>query len=475
MSRIKRTDDEQWIPNSRLMRGGPQHPFPVYQLITITSEIGSGKYNWKRFDITVSPFQKAGLWGEPGGGSSPNGTCYELSLKTGVTGSFLAFRYRGIWFFQAGGSGGIGGGASFYGDASDGSVVLDGTTGAFVPDYFNSNDVSGAKGYGYLLTQCYAPDGTPAPGIGNAGTQVFNPGTFTNGGKYYWLWRPAFFDHLTINSGVTLFTNGFPIFGNKLSGPGTIDCSGNMENIVNNPAGIVQSNPNPANTDVILAFCGAVLGNAIGFGPGAGGGLTTNGGTAPQQTSIFHCINSLDAGAGFSNFAKGGKGGNAGAHTGGLDAYAIGNNGSNWNTVARVLGAVSHTFGTGTGLQPAAALALGGSGGGGQPGSGGAGDTAVGGNGGFCGGWVAINAIDMSGFTGVISANGEAGYPGHMGGNSGGGGGGSGGVLQVSTDVTKTTSKTWTTTVIGGTGGIGQGTGTNGAVGSSGISTGTYP
>lgn len=234
--------------------------------------------------------------------------------------------------------------------------------------------------------------------------------------------RDMYYDNLTIDSGATLYTNGFRIFANSVVNNGTIDRSGN----------------NATGTAATAALVAGTLGAA-----GAGGAGGAAAGSAGGASAI-----SLGGAAGAGGLGSGGAGGAAGAKTdntaanGGLEIF---NN--------------QHDARSGRNL--AAGLITGGAGGGG-----GGGDGVAGGAGGGGAGTIVLISKSVTG-TGLIKAVGGAGFSAITGGNKGGGGGGGGGVVAIisENDVTATSL---TISVAGGIGASGTGTGASGANGSNG-------
>jgi hypothetical protein len=232
--------------------------------------------------------------------------------------------------------------------------------------------------------------------------------------------RDMYYDSLTVNSGVILYTAGFRIFAETLVNNGTIDRSGN--NGVVNTAGAAL-----AVGTLGLSGAGGAGGTAAGTAGGAVTGLGGAGGTG---------------GAGS---------GGAGAAGGSLTVITAANGGQevlqhpNRATLCRDL---------------ANTLISGGAGGGG-----GGGDGVAGGGGGSGGGVMLIVGRSVTG-TGLFRANGGAGGT-PAGGNRGGGAGGGGGVIAFVTE-NDTTMESFTVTVSGGVGSSGTGTGVvgnNGSVG----------
>lgn len=237
--------------------------------------------------------------------------------------------------------------------------------------------------------------------------------------------RDMYYDTLTVNSGVNLFTGGFRIHVlNTCTVNGKIDRSGSP--------GISAS-----------AVPGLVAGSlgASGAG-GAGGGAAA--GSAGTATAA-----SVGTGGGAGGSGSGGAGGAAGGTT--VPTPALG--GVEQLNAVRQASVCRDLLGT---------VLNGGSGGGG---GGGSGVAASGGAGGAGGGVLVLSARTLTG-TGIIAANGGAGATGLLVNGGGGGGGGGGVIVTISeNDVTMTSLSLQ---VNGGTagGGLGAGNvGTSGTVG----------
>jgi len=235
--------------------------------------------------------------------------------------------------------------------------------------------------------------------------------------------RDMYYDTLTVNSGVNLFTGGFRIHVlNTCTITGKIDRSG--------APGVTSS-----------AVAGLVAGSTGSSGAsGAGGGAAA--GSAGTATTA-----SVGTGGGAGGLGAGGAGGAAGATT--VPTAALGGveqlNAVRMGTLGRdLLGTVLN----------------GGSGGGG---GGGSGVAASGGAGGAGGGVIIIAARTLTG-AGIIAANGGAGAPGQLVNGGGGGGGGGGVIVTVSENDTTLTSLTYQ--VNGGVAGGGLGSGSVGTTGS---------
>lgn len=254
------------------------------------------------------------------------------------------------------------------------------------------------------------------------------PGTFgTPAGNVYTQVRTVFCTVLTVNAGVTLKPNNYPVL-----------CT---QAFINN--GTVQANGNNA----AGSGGGANLGSGLYFG-GRGGG---SGGTGVSG-----------AGANGGGATVGNTGGNGGAGTSGAAGLAGAGVQVTAANAAFVLrnqeaaltgcmfgGAPVNPMGTGSG-----------GGGGGSDASSNAGGGGGGGGSIIC---ISAPAIVNNGTFSATGGNGAAGAAG----NAGGGGGGSGGaILTYSTGAIQGSN---TQTVTGGALGAGVGTGANGVAGGAGF------
>lgn len=249
----------------------------------------------------------------------------------------------------------------------------------------------------------------------------------------YTLNRDIFMGTSTINSGISIVTNGFKIFCNgTLTNNGTIRWNGN-DGATAGTAGASVSNANSS-------IWPNVSGSAGGAGTTATGSV---GATSP--TTPF-----------------GGRGG-----SGGLGSSGAGG-------ASQALATVATTKGSFRSLTPASTLSLflnntatygvcGGTGGGGGGGDG----VNPGGGGGSAGGALGVYAYLISG-TGTISAIGGAGGSRAVGNTGGGGGGGGGAVVVISRSAVAGAVAGQTISVAGGAGGTKSGTGVNGVAGADG-------
>jgi hypothetical protein len=247
-------------------------------------------------------------------------------------------------------------------------------------------------------------------------------------GSVYTLTRDAFPTNLTVNSGVTIVTNGF-----RLIVQGTLTNNGTVSNGGLTASGATAGAAVPAGT-LGGSFAGGAGGNAGGAGA-AGTSATTSAGGAGG------------AGGAATAGGAGGAGGTATPPTavqGGIPRA------SPYVETGQVFG--------NAGLK----LVLGGAGGGG----GGADGVNAGGGGGSGGAYLLIAArAVVNSATGLIHANGGKGANGTAG-NAGGGGGGGGGYVGV---VTRSLSNAGTISASGGGFGLGSGTGAAGSSGAVGI------
>jgi hypothetical protein len=249
----------------------------------------------------------------------------------------------------------------------------------------------------------------------------------TKVGNTYTMSAPCGCTNLTVNSGVDIITNGYPIYVNgTLTNNGTIHWDGT--------AGVGSSGG------------GALSANFYGNSTSGSAGTTT---TAPS-------------GAGSTATSLGGAGG-----TGGTSPSGAGAVGGTPTPPAASAGGIVYCqslLGIATGRIPSAAsLFNGGSGGGGARGD----ASGAGGGGGAGGGVVGIFAYILAG-NGLISAKGGAGAGVNAGATNGGGGaGGGGGFVGFVTSTTNPGSVN-TISAAGGAGAAGKGTGTSGANGSAG-------
>jgi hypothetical protein len=228
-----------------------------------------------------------------------------------------------------------------------------------------------------------------------------------------------YYNNLTVNSGVTLSTNGYRLFVR-----GTLTVEGSIAD--NGSTG-----------------GGTRAGTSAYNGAWAGGSGGTTTGTAGSSGS---------AGPGGGNGGAGGTGSGGAGGAGGTNSTAyLSVYGA--NKQLRNLAWVIGPHGNGVTAQ----ALEGGSGGGG----GGGNSTQAGGAGGSGGGIVLTAARVLAG-SGSITANGGAGANATNTNTGGGGGGGGGRVFLVST---ATTVGSLTVTANGGAGGSGNGTGTNGTAG----------
>jgi Carbohydrate binding domain len=251
--------------------------------------------------------------------------------------------------------------------------------------------------------------------------------TWTIGGGYR-LSRDVFFTDLTVNSGVSLLTNGYRIFGS-----GTLTNNGTIQN--NGLSGFMGS--------------GAAGGPGMTVGPGGTGG---NGRTTSASPTNGGDVTPSLGGDGGNGANSGGTGGNTTPPVGGsaiLTTPDVAINGFVWVAASSSVGILS-----------------GGGGGGGGGGSAlGAGDTGGGGGG---GGGVVLICFGAIVNNGTISADGGRGgnAVSSTGATVGGGGGGGGGEVRL---IYNTMTGSGTVTKAAGAAGSGAGSGAVGSVGTAGV------
>lgn len=292
-----------------------------------------------------------------------------------------------------GGGGGVSGGNAWYASGADGSVTFDG-----------SSVVLGL---------------TPSASVYTLNRDIV----------------PAL---MTVNSGVTINTNGYRIYVHgPLVNNGHINRDGN--------AGTAGSGAGNAPGGAPLQNVNAPLEGSTIIGKGGGQGEANAGGQNGTGDAT-HPITGGSAGNGGSG--SGGGGGTGGA--GGLLGASEGN--------------IANPITVSTGANGGANFECGAGGGGG---GGSVGHAGGGGGGGA--GHVVIAALSITG-SGSITATGGAGGNGDPAGNTGGGGGGGGGLVHIlSGSVVNGAIPGQTVTANGGAGGTGAGSGTNGGNGLAGV------
>jgi hypothetical protein len=272
-----------------------------------------------------------------------------------------------------------------------------------------------------------------AVGAGNFTIRVSNitsrplmPGT-TRSGATYTLTRDVYFTNLTVNTGVTIETNGYRIFcRGTLSGAGVVSHNGNPG------SSVIGGNP---------ATDGSVKG---GWGVGGLSGQGANNGAASTTTP------------GLGHGGAGGAGGAGTGFTAGAGTTPVTPDGGIRRTVAELSHPFTWRFST-SAMAPI--------GGGGAGGGGGGSSAAGGGSGGGGGGVVVVAARVLSGTISFEAKGGDGGAA-NAAGNGGGGGGGGGGAIHLL--YADKSGWTGTTNVSGGAGGAKVGTGTAGTAGSAG-------
>ena len=270
--------------------------------------------------------------------------------------------------------------------------------------------------------------------------------------------RDMYYNNLTVNSGVTLNTNGFKVYvRSTLTNDGTIGTVGNNGT---NGVSFGSAGVGGAATNFSLALNSIdIFINGSPAGTNGGLGSSTNGASSGAVT-----YNAVYLGG------KGGVGGQGGTGPGGTrgSGGAI-NTTFNGIDAKRYINALTESFMMGL-VFPASSVS-GTGGGAGAGGGAGTGGGSGGGGGSGCKG-VNIHAFQMIN-TGTIRAiggnggNGSAPTGANAGGGAGGGGGGGGFMYLIYGSL----ANTGTITVAGGTGGTGAagvGTGTAGANGANG-------
>lgn len=277
-------------------------------------------------------------------------------------------------------------------------------------------------------------------GDGSDGTPTWDGSTvvlgITPSANAYTLARDIFLGSSTINSGVSIISNGYRIFCNgTLTNNGTIQWNGNNGSVGAGGGAALANSNSSINTNVQAGSAG---------GSGATGAGSA--GTTPSGP-----INLGGQGA------TGGTGGSAGGAAGGVSALTAimgGIRAYGLFSLSRLL----RGDGTNQGY-------VGGTGGGGGGGDG----VHAGGGGGSGAGMIELFVLYFAG-TGNISAIGGTGGAGAVGGtNAGGGGGGGGGlIILASRSVVSAAVAGQTISVAGGAGGAGTG-GATGGTGSNGL------
>jgi hypothetical protein len=257
---------------------------------------------------------------------------------------------------------------------------------------------------------------------------VPSPNSAVNG--VYTLTRDIFLAAGTLNSGITIITNGFRIF-----------CSGTFTN-----NGTIQWNGKPGSG----ATAGAAVSNTAGTlqhgaaaaAPGTAGG---NGGTAAGSAGTSNTNQGFGASGGVGGTGTSGGGGAAGTATAQTAAFS---------PPRSLLAALGATAWSDTGWVRSA---------GGSGGGGGGGDTTNSGGGGGGGGGIVALYIQTLAGTGVVQARGGNGVTPALGNTGGGGGGGGGYIVVVSGSVSGGAISGQTIDANGGTKGSPHGTGTDNA------------
>lgn len=287
--------------------------------------------------------------------------------------------------------------------------------------------------------------GNSVYGDASDGTQTFDGSTTILGmvpaGNVYTLARDLFLGNSTINSGVTLKTNGFRVFCNgTLTNNGTIQWNG-APGTLGGAGGTATGNSN--GTIQNLASATAAPGTQGGAGGTANG---SNGSNASSSATVG---------------SRGGNGGNGGTGTAGTSGTLTGpavTLGTLRFAPVAIMGQLVNGVGSVTVIQ------------GGTGGGGGGGDGTNSGGGGGAGGGIVVVAAKLFAGTGAIQARGGNGGNGAATGNTGGGGGGGGGVvIVVSGSVVSGAITGQTVDANGGAFGALHGTGQNGVAGTNGV------
>lgn len=334
--------------------------------------------------------------------------------------------------------------AAINGVTAVGSPVAVSSTGQLSDLGFgSSSQVLTSNGAGVSPTW-QAPASIPVSGVfgdGSDGSPTFDGSTvilgITPSANNYTLTRDLFLASPTLNTGITITTQGRRIY-----------CNGTFTN-----NGTILSN-GLAGTGAQGGGAAAVIGSTLGLAAGATAGGSGQTGVGSVSTAASNSY----GGAG----GNGGAGGSAGG-VAGLTALPNAALGSMRSAPNSTLGALISAS-TATPLITALGAGTGGGGGGGDA-------THKGGGGGGGGGYVFITSLFFAG-TGTIEAlGGNGGAAAAAGTNCGGGGGGGGGfVLINSRSVVSNAISGQTISVAGGALGTPTGSGLNGVAGSSGIS-----
>lgn len=334
-------------------------------------------------------------------------------------------------------------------------------------------------------------DGSDGSGTLDGSTTVFG---LVPAGNVYTMTRDLYCIDLTINTGVTLNPNGYRLFGTgTLTGNGTAKIARNGANGATGINGINGSNGSAAaggtGATATSGLSAGSISGSLGGSAGGNGGASSNGTIAgiagSAGTSASTLTNSV--GSGSPSASNGVAGVNSTINGGGATTGASSNTVTNPPMMPRTAewAMLLHYFSGGTvGYMAGSNLATGGTGGGGggATSGGGGGGGGGGGAGGGCGGLVCVafktivspanNFIQALGGTG--GAGGTGGNPSAGAGGTGGSGGtgGTGGVVCI---VYKTMTGTTITTasVAGGTGGSAGAGGTGGNAGNAGTTGGT--
>ena len=304
------------------------------------------------------------------------------------------------------------------------------------------------------------------------GTQATVAGLFTkDSGTHYTLLRDAYFNLLTINSGITLATAGWRIFCNSgIGGTGIIDNSGATGGSGTAASGQTQGAGGAATADTT----GNYLPSGGQGGAGGNGGYTGHApvaGVAGGSISAYwNTVVGLAGMVGGNGGNNGSQGAGGGAATGTLLPSGAGSMRNTWAAV------LVRAFNSTTVYAPGYNQTNGGSGGGSRGLSGtwgaGGGGAAAGNNGGtivivarILSGSLTIQANGGNGGNGGGGANGS-GANADGGGGGAGGNGGNGGQVFILYGIDSSTN---VYSVVGGTGGLAGAKGSGSSGGTDGV------
>lgn len=349
--------------------------------------------------------------------------------------------------------------------ASNGSTSVAGIYQEATTAQINSGTATGSTGADLVMNPAqFAASqygGSPLSsteffGDASDGTVVFDGSTTILGlvpsGSAYTLTRDIYCNNITVNTGVSIITAGFRIFAQgttTLTGTGTIKNNGvNGGNASTSTGGTGGTIPSSVTTSVGTA------GGAGGAGAIPNGSI--NGTNGSNSTATTYSISTAGG--------IGGTGG-AGTNTPGSAGTAGGATASGTNGIRDSFTALSQVV-AGNIIK----LGTGGGGGGGGASTNNVGNTGGGGGGGGAAGGLVFLASKALAGTGNLTATGGVGGNGAnavlSSGGAGGGGAGGGGAGGVVILISKTAANPYTVTVTGGAAGsAGTGVGTGGTGG----------